>query len=1040
MATTNPLDVTAKNLSTQASTSTNGATSNSATTTTNGDLIFGAVTDDSGNFGNVSAGTGFIERFALNNVDTATEDTIQPAAGPVAATFSFSLADRYLASMAAFHPATQAAPAVVSGAIGFVQSAGQMNEAALATMSQSFSSPVTAGNAIIVAVSWGDNAAPSISASDSLGNPYSLATSAWDTANNQGLAILYSTNIRSGADTVTVNFGQLDEYRRIIVSEYSGIVASSPLDASAARFAAGTRSTNGATSSSGTTTTAGDLIFGAVTDDSGHVGNISAGTGFTRRFTLNNVDTATEDTVQSTPGPIAATFTFSLTDRYLAAMAAFRPSSSGTGGGTSPLTASLGCTPSTLASGAASNCTLNLSQNAPSGGNAFSVSASNSSALTVPANVTVPAGASTIGFSATARSVASNQTVIVTAVSTSNSSVSTTSSITVTAVPVISVAVSPSTATVNVSQSAGFTATLQNDSQNKGVLWNLSGSGCSGTACGTLSNITATSATFNAPASVPSPASVMLSATAIADGTKTVFATITIGTPPPPAISVSIVPPSGSVQVSKSSTFTASLQNDTQNKGVTWSLSGSGCSGSACGTLTVSSATVVIYNAPAVVPNPASVSLKATSVADTTKSATAIVTVTAAPPPISVSVSPTTASAQLSQSANFSAVVQNDPSNAGVSWALSGSGCSGNACGILSNITTSTVVYTAPATAPAPNTVTLTAKSLADSTKSSASTITITVAVQPISVSVTPTTASVQVSNSTSVSSSVLNDPANAGVTWTLSGSGCSGSSCGTLSNATSSSVTYTGPAAVPNPPSVSLTATSVTDTTKSASAAIAISSTSSKLTLNGVTLFILNTQSGVPQPISSTKGNLLIVSYIGGPGDNLLSVSDNKGNSYVSTGQHGTSLDGGECWIFYAANATPGVTSITFHTATNGNFDDADVYDVSGAASAPLDKAINISSQHQSSFGNFSGPSITASTSGGIIIANLGIETNTITGALSPWVFDPQDQNNGWAHTLNSSSGTFTVTWTTNQNQASGGVGYWGGTAAAFKANGAQP
>ena len=298
VSTTNPLDVTANNLSTQASTSTNGATSNSATTTTNGDLIFGAVMDDSGNFGNVSAGTGFAERFALNNVDTATEDTIQATAGPVAAKFTFSLADRYLASMAAFRSATQAAPAVVSGAIGFVQSAGQLNETGSATMSQSFSSPVTAGNAIIVAVSWGDNAAPSISASDSLGNPYFLATSSWDTTNNQGLAILYSTNIRSGTDSVTVSFGQLDEYRRIIVSEYSGIAPSSPLDATAGRFAPGTRATNGATSTAGTTTTAGDLIFGAVTDDSGHVGNISAGTGFTRRFTLNNVDTATEDTFQ----------------------------------------------------------------------------------------------------------------------------------------------------------------------------------------------------------------------------------------------------------------------------------------------------------------------------------------------------------------------------------------------------------------------------------------------------------------------------------------------------------------------------------------------------------------------------------------------------------------------------------------------------------------------------------------------------------------------------------------------------------------------
>jgi hypothetical protein len=1038
IATTNPLDVSAKNLSAQASTSTNGATSNAATTTTNGDLIFGAVMDDSGNFGNISAGTGFTERFTLNNVDTATEDTIQPSIGSVAATFTFSLADRYLAAMAAFRPATQTAAAAVAGAVGYVQGADQTNNAGSPTISQAFPSPVTSGNTIIVAVSWGDNTAPSISASDTLGNAYSLATTAWDTNHNQGLSIFYSPDILPGADTVTVNFGQSDEYRRIIVSEYSGIAASSPLDTMAVHLATASKSTNGATSTSGTTTTAGDLIFGAVMDDSGHFGSISAGTGFTRRFALNNVDTATEDSTQTTPGPIAATFTFSLSDTYLAEMAAFRPAATGTSGSTPPsLTIALACTPTTLATGATASCTVSMSQAAPTGGGVFSLSTSNTSALSVPTSLTVLAGASSASFSAVAGSVTSNQAVIVTAVSSSSSSVTATNSVTVTPPPAISVAVSPSTATVSLSQSASFTATLQNDSQNKGVLWNVTGSGCSGSTCGVLSNITPLSVTYTAPAVSPTPASVVLSATSIADGTKSASSAITITTLPPPAISVTLVPPSTSVQVSASTTFTASLQNDTQNKGVTWTLSGNGCSGSTCGTLTVSSSTAVIYNAPALVPRHGSVNLKATSVADTTKSATAVVTITAAPPPISVSVSPTTASVQVSQSASFSALVQNDSTNSGVSWTLSGSGCSGNSCGILSNITTTAVTYNAPATAPAPDTVTLTATSVANSTESFAAVITVTGGAQPISVSVNPTTAALQASQSTSVTATVLNDSANEGVTWSLSGSGCSGSACGALSNITSTTVTYTAPSVVPSPPSVSLTATSVANTTQSASTSISISSGASQLTLNGVTLFILNTQSGISQPISATKGNLLIVSYIGGPGDNLLSVSDNQGNSYVSTGQHGTSLDGGECWIFYAANAKPGVTSITFNTATNGNFDDANVYDVSGAASSPLDSAANISNQHQSSFGNFSGASVTASTSGGIIVANLGIESNTITGTLTPWVFDPQDENNGWAHLLNSTSGTFAPTWTTNQSEASGGVGYWGGTTAAFKANG---
>src|SRR5271165_3846090 len=58
----------------------------------------------------------------------------------------------------------------------------------------------------------------------------------------------------------------------------------------------------------------------------------------------------------------------------------------------------------------------------------------------------------------------------------------------------ISVAVSPQS--VSVQADAGiqpFTAMLQNDTQNKGVTWMVSGAGCSGTACGTLSNVTKTS-------------------------------------------------------------------------------------------------------------------------------------------------------------------------------------------------------------------------------------------------------------------------------------------------------------------------------------------------------------------------------------------------------------------------------------------------------------------------------------------------------------------------------------------------------------------
>src|SRR5262249_3169671 len=59
---------------------------------------------------------------------------------------------------------------------------------------------------------------------------------------------------------------------------------------------------------------------------------------------------------------------------------------------------------------------------------------------------------------------------------------------------VIVVAVSPSAAqTIDQGQSVNITGTVSNDTANKGVMLSVSGTGCSGNACGTLSATTAAS-------------------------------------------------------------------------------------------------------------------------------------------------------------------------------------------------------------------------------------------------------------------------------------------------------------------------------------------------------------------------------------------------------------------------------------------------------------------------------------------------------------------------------------------------------------------
>jgi hypothetical protein len=182
------------------------------------------------------------------------------------------------------------------------------------------------------------------------------------------------------------------------------------------------------------------------------------------------------------------------------------------------------------------------------------------------------------------------------------------------------VTVSPTTATVATpGGKQQFTATVTTTRRNKSVRWSLSGSGCSGATCGTLSATSSNSGvpvSYTAPATVPNPARVTLTATSAAYTSRKASATITL-TGTVGAIGVSISPKRGGITVSQSLPVTATLQNDVNNKGVTWSASGSSCSGTACGTFTNITATSATYVAPTVA---GIYSITATSVADVTKS------------------------------------------------------------------------------------------------------------------------------------------------------------------------------------------------------------------------------------------------------------------------------------------------------------------------------------------------------------------------------------------------------------------------------------
>ncbi len=149
----------------------------------------------------------------------------------------------------------------------------------------------------------------------------------------------------------------------------------------------------------------------------------------------------------------------------------------------------------------------------------------------------------------------------------------------------ISVSVSPSTVSVPAGYGTqAFTAALTNDFQSQGVTWALSGAGCAGSTCGTLTNVAATSVTYNAPASIPNPAMVTLTATAVGDNTKKSSATITIVQG---ALTVVLSPKRAAMPMSASQTlqFTATVYNDPSNSGVTWQVDGNNGGNSTTGTV-----------------------------------------------------------------------------------------------------------------------------------------------------------------------------------------------------------------------------------------------------------------------------------------------------------------------------------------------------------------------------------------------------------------------------------------------------------------------
>lgn len=266
------------------------------------------------------------------------------------------------------------------------------------------------------------------------------------------------------------------------------------------------------------------------------------------------------------------------------------------------------------------------------------------------------------------------------------------------------IGINPDTITVAAGTTQGFSVILTGSLASVNVKWSISGQGCSAGSCGTIDQ----GGNYTAPQTVPTNPFIQVIATDDSDPSKFAVANVTIGS----AVAISITQPAANpstVSSTQTLTFAAKITNSS-NTTVTWSVSGAGCSGAACGTFslatTPNSSTTTTYTAPNPLPGPPTVTITATSVADPTQKATLIVDLT-----LLVNVSPASTTVSLFDTQQFSAPtsgLQASPA-ATVTWSLSNTGtdCTlgTDPCGTIS----STGLYQAPGALPSPVTVTVTA-------------------------------------------------------------------------------------------------------------------------------------------------------------------------------------------------------------------------------------------------------------------------------------------------------------------------------------------
>jgi hypothetical protein len=468
---------------------------------------------------------------------------------------------------------------VVSAAsLGFVQVNYATPQPPQTKVTVAYTQAQTAGNLNVTVVGWNDSTAQISSVTDSKGNAYVLAVGPTAQSGTATLAIYYAKNIAGAAangNTVTVTFNTGAAAPDVRIAEYSGIDSTAPVDVVAAAQGSGASSNSGSVN----TGNANDLLVGANLVQSL---STAAGPGYTARVITSPDGDILEDRIVSARGSYSATAVLDQTQLWIMQMVAFR--AAGSGGGTSPIITSLSPTSGTV-------------------GTPVTITGTNFGS---------PQGTSTVTFNGTTATVTSwSATTIATSVPTGIPAGNVNVVVTVNGVASNSVNFMVSPSITSLSPTIGQVGTPVTIS---GTNFGSPQGTSTVTFNGTKAMVTSWSAGSIAT-SVPTGATtgnVVVTVNGVASNGVNFTAT---------TLSVTLSPKRAAVTLSQNQQFTATVNNDPQNGGVSWSVDGFNGGNTTSGSISAAG-----LFTPGTQPGVHSV--KATSNSNTSVSASAMIAVT----------------------------------------------------------------------------------------------------------------------------------------------------------------------------------------------------------------------------------------------------------------------------------------------------------------------------------------------------------------------------------------------------------------------------